>query len=444
MTADQKAAWRKKLKEAKSLHKANPSAVKPAGNGHVYYMRNGDPAFCFLYENADPGVKSCCKQNGGRPVPGHYYNQCPLNGSVNVASPRKNGTQRASPVGGAINSTVAAMGVKNSKGVVITDPAALEQHFQSMRENAENGVAPKKTPKGKPGKPGKAAQLQTAKVAALAEITKRMVARYDNDSDASSDEELNAIKQDLQSLMPVIVVNLQTTGARHSQLSCVVDFENFSKMLVDSGARHNVCSEKFAVWCEDNAFGVHRMAKDPAMRFEAASGDVMPYVFDLLVRMDVGSYSVLITFKVMKTMPAGHLPILGIRGQRKLGGDILNSLGIFRTCIHNETSDFQIQYGDGDWTPDQQLSGYRKLPANDSTCDQFPFPSPEMEQLEAEISELARQADDLRSLNQYVLDESQTGAAVNVSAVATVPKRVCRWENGMMVTALVAVSFMAV
>ena len=69
------------------------------------------------------------------------------------------------------------------------------------------------------------------------------------------------------------------------------------------------------------------------LRFEAASGDVMPYVSDLVVRLKIGTHVVNTLWKIMATMPDGHLPILGVRGQRCMNGDILNSIGQFPSCL---------------------------------------------------------------------------------------------------------------
>ena len=127
------------------------------------------------------------------------------------------------------------------------------------------------------------------------------------------------------------------------------------------------------------------------LRFEAASGDVMPYVSDLVVRIKIGTHVVNTLWKIMATMPDGHLPILGVRGQRCMNGDILNSIGQFRTCVSNEVVSHKIEYGDGDWSPEREVLAAMKQTENEQLLrEKVELSQLQIKQLEAKITELEK------------------------------------------------------
>ena len=441
----------------------NTLDMKPAGNGQYYYLKDGRPCLCFKNPNADPKIKSCARN--GEAKGGHLIQQCVLNGTTNVApnANSKNGKTGRAKANNAVNSQVS---VVNSKGEIIQGEALA----QSLRDRAKNAAAlkngqdspPKKTRKQKQAddKASEAkkaassakASKEAAKVSALVDLAKVVTSWGDGDMDPDEKQKLDKIKATLNNLtLPIrcktIVVNLQSDGPSvdadgYSAMSCVVNFVHFHKMLVDSGAKHNVGSRAFGEWCIENDFADEFQVKCDNLRFEAASGDVMPYVADLVVRIKIGKHVVNTLWKIMATMPDGHLPILGIRGQRCMNGDILNSIGQFRTCVSNEVVSHDIEYGDGDWSPEKEvLAAVKQSQPDQILVEELKLSKVQIKQLEDKISELEKgNCIDVdpsggvgdTPLNDRVMNSSCTSKTNGLLAY--------QWDNVLMVTAVVLTS----
>ena len=139
LNPEQKTAYNAQVRAARKA--VDDGILEPVAgaDGELKTNMQGKYAPCVLLPNANQSLKTCPLVDGVARC-GHYPDQCPENSKTSEKA--RCNTQRA---------------------------PSLKHQSQS--------------------------------VAALAAVTKRLMDRYDNDPDASTDEELDSIKADLQTLM---------------------------------------------------------------------------------------------------------------------------------------------------------------------------------------------------------------------------------------------------
>ena len=91
-THEQQELYKVQVAAARKAVKAGLLQPVPAGDGNLKCNKFGALATCVLLPNADKNLQTCPLVEGV-PRCGHYPDQCPLNGKVNVIGKKK--TQRA-------------------------------------------------------------------------------------------------------------------------------------------------------------------------------------------------------------------------------------------------------------------------------------------------------------------------------------------------------------